>query len=128
MIKKVSIKGDRLTMDCDQQDYDFFFLTGLQLVIDAHFDGERKVVVVPYAQGRKALKKGCKTIDVSDEFADWCVEKAVNQCLREHLNRLESNKDVGKRVVKKSWTKDSAQDVRERLRFRGDLPGMPRSH
>ena len=89
MIKSVDINGNMLTIEWDQEDYDLFFRAGLQMICDEHFKGKRKVVVVPH-DGSIVTKKA-KTVEVSDEFSLMCVEKAVNQAIREGLDRLESS-------------------------------------
>jgi hypothetical protein len=104
MVRKVSVRGNKVTIDWDQEDYDFFFRFGLQLLADEHFKGERKVVVLP-ADAVK-LEKKAKSIEVSDEFADACVGKGVNQALRDHLGKIDAEKSaktLGERHFRKGW-------------------------
>ena len=89
MIRKVSIRGNKLTIDWDQEDADCFFLKGLQKLADDHFGGKRKVVVVPF---EGAVIKSSKTVEVSDEFSTWCIEAGVNQALREMLDFYDPKK------------------------------------
>lgn len=97
MIRKVSVRGRKITITCDQKDYDIFFRIGLQLVVDAHFDGKRKVVVVPYEQWSKNNNgEPRKTVNCSDEFSNWCVERAVNQVLREGIAHYKATADIRK--------------------------------
>jgi hypothetical protein len=94
MIRGVVVRGRKVTIDWDQSDYDFFFRAGLQLLADEHFGGKRRVIVVDPKVA--VVPEGTRRIDVSDGFADAVVGHAVNQALREHLDRL----DLAKRMVK----------------------------
>lgn len=108
MVRKVEIRGNKVMVDWDQEDYDFFFRAGMQLLADENFGGVRKVVVLPVEDVK--LDKKVKSIEVSDEFADMCVGKAFNQALRDWLDKLdaeESAKKIGKRHFQPSRRKSS---------------------
>lgn len=94
MIRDVTLTKNIVSIDWDQEDYDAFFRAGLQLVCDDHFNGERKVVVVPASNVK--LDKKAKTIEVSEEFSLMCVERAVNQAIREGIARAEAQLQAGK--------------------------------
>lgn len=100
MIRKVTVKKNIITIDWDQEDYDFYFRVGMQAMCDEHFGGQRKVVVVPCQAPFDSLKKA-KTVEVSDAFADACVEHGVNQALREQLDKIKAEK-AGKKPAKKA--------------------------
>jgi hypothetical protein len=103
MIRKVTVRKNVITIDWDQADYDFFFLVGMQAMCDEHFGGKRKVVVVPCKEPLDSLKKD-KIVEVSDAFADACVEHGVNEALREQINKANAE-DAGKNSAKKSAKK-----------------------
>jgi len=107
MISNVKVKGRKVSFDCSQEEHDILFQMGLQLLIDEHC-GKRKVVVVPHGQWIKG--KGHKTIEVSDEFSQWCVERAFNQALREYIDRMENL------AAFRKWGK-SKFDKRTRIAF-----------
>lgn len=86
MIRDVDIKGNVLTIDWDQSDYDIFFRAGIQKLADDHF-GERKVVVIPV--GDIELGPGTKQVEVSDAFADMCVSEGIHQAIRDYIDSVD---------------------------------------
>jgi hypothetical protein len=106
MIKSVKVKGSMVTIDWDQEDYDFFFRAGLQILCDECCNGKRKVVVVPASEVK--IDKSMKTVEVSDEFALSCVELAVIQAIRDGIKRYETESKAvkpGKKAAHKAKSK-----------------------
>lgn len=99
MVKSVKFKGKNVIIDWDQEDYDYFFLSGLQQLVDDHFKGERRVVVLPITDPLLKSKEwvnkhptgtaGMKQVEVSDQFADGCVEYGVNCALRQYIDQFD---------------------------------------
>ena len=88
MIRKVSVRGNRVTIDWDAKEEDFFFRAGLQTLVDDHSKGKKRVLVVPSSDPvLKGVK--CQKATVNREFVEWCIGTAVNQALREYILSLE---------------------------------------
>lgn len=102
-----------LTIDWDQEDYDVFFRAGLQILCDEHFKGERKVVVVPH-DGSVVLKKA-NAVEVSDEFSIGCVEKAVNQAIREAVALVSSSLPADSRKCQEKASLKAKPKLRNRI-------------
>ena len=88
MIKNVTMCKNVMTIEWDQCDYDVFFRIGLQALADEHFNGERKVIVMPCdTTGVSVVAQESKTksVEVSDDFADACVGYGVNHALKEYI-------------------------------------------
>jgi hypothetical protein len=91
MIRKVSVRGNRVTIDWGAKEEDIFFRTGLQMLIDDQSKGKRKVVVVPASDPVvKGLK--CKKTQVSRAFVDMCIGRAVNQSIKDLIAKMEQEK------------------------------------
>ena len=85
MIRKVTVRKNRIIIDWDKSNYNFFFRFGLQILADQQFKGKRKIIVSPVIPSIKKIIKEYRTIEVSSEFADSCVELAINQVLRDSI-------------------------------------------
>ena len=106
MVRDAKFKGNTVILDWDQEDYDYFFIVGLQQLTDDHFKGERKVVVVPitdpvfksaaWISKHPDITTGTKQVNISDEFADGCVEYGVNHALRQYIDQFDLPKKVSK--------------------------------
>ena len=82
-MKVISIKGNELTINLSDEEYNSLFRIGLQLLLDEWFG--KKVVVLPVDKVKKTKK--AKTFEVSDEISRLCIETAVCQALREYIDK-----------------------------------------
>ena len=91
-MKVISVKGNMITLDLSDTEYNSLFRAGLQILLDKWFG--KKVMVLP-ADSIKMTKK-TKTMEFDDEISNLCVETAVNEALREHIDRVEKENKVKK--------------------------------
>jgi len=108
MIRKVSIKGCKLNIDWDEEDYNVFFRIGLQKMANDHLESKRKIVVVPV--GSFPMDDSIKKVEISDEFSKYCVELGVNHALREYLDKMENKSDIKPAKCKSNSKKDIKHD------------------
>lgn len=83
--KIVSIKGNKLTIDFDEEERSQLFRMGLQLLVN---DWGYKVVVL--APSEFKFDKKPKSVDIKDIHPDLeviCLTRAVNQALRDCCDR-----------------------------------------
>jgi len=77
------VKGNKITLDLSDAEYNSLFRAGLQILLDEWFG--KKVVVLPVDKIKKTKK--AKTLEVSDEISRLCIETAVCQALREYIDK-----------------------------------------
>jgi len=91
-MKVTEVKGNTITLDLSDKEYNSLFRAGLQVLLDKWFG--KKVIVLP-VDSIKTTKK-TKKVEFTDEISNLCVETAVNEALREHINRVEKENKIKK--------------------------------
>lgn len=99
----IEVKGNKITLDLSETEYNSLFRAGLQILLDKWFG--KKVVVLP-VESVKTTKK-TNTIELTDEISNLCVETAVNQALIEHIdrvnNKVEKKNNKAKKTIKSKY-------------------------
>jgi hypothetical protein len=95
----ISIRRNNVVIGLTDQEENLLFRVGLQSLLDRWFG--KKVVVLPVDVLK--VKNDIKTVEVDDEFCQLCVQEAVNQALREYLDKISKAKvaEVADRKSKK---------------------------
>ena len=102
-MKVTEVKGNTITLDLSDKEYNSLFRAGLQLLLDKWFG--KKVIVLPVDKFKK--DKDTKTLEIDDEIGRLCIEAAVCQALREHIDKVKTNK-VKTKKEKPSYFIDDA--------------------
>ena len=102
----VKIKGNKLTVDMNEQEEDIFFRHGLQLMVD-QCKGKGKFKVVPYDKEIKANK----TIDFKDEDIEECVKMAILDAIETYIERCKSQEHQKAQKAEKDETPISETSV-----------------
>lgn len=92
-MKVISVKGNKVTFDFSEIEYNLLLTNGLQKWIDKEF-GANKVKVIPVSKGYRANKK-IEKFELGDRFAKECITISVNEALKEMIKRKE-NEQINK--------------------------------
>jgi hypothetical protein len=85
-MKVVSVRGNKVTLDLSNDERNFLFRIGLQILLDKWSD--RKIVVLPV--GAVPVDGDVKKIENGDDVEHFCLTEAVNQILRESLAKMKA--------------------------------------
>jgi hypothetical protein len=100
-MKVLSFKKNSMTLELDLFEQEALFMLGLQLELD-EMGCKCKVVSIAQAErmGLK-LKKGAKTLELTEEDSRLMIEKAVNDCLRKKIAEEEAKRAKEKKAKKR---------------------------
>lgn len=86
-MKIISIKGNNLTVDLSEEEYNILLRYGLQKWIDKNH-GKNKVKVLPPC---KTMDKKVKQYEMGEGFSKECVTIAVTEAIKDYIKKEKKN-------------------------------------